>query len=375
MAWSSGAIPNTQLEVDSIHTPHPRTAQQIHNRFTTCNPPALIIHKQLCRAAWFQTRLTMETDLHNSPDFALYVYRKQNFCDNTLDDAQLETRCPLDNGRHDCTSISICVSTSQLDRLPLELLIKVLLQLDIPSLTRFRCLNRRAMALVNSVHEYTAIIKHCPNIIRAIVSIQADAFDCSTLYRTLCTSRCATCNRFGNYLYLIDCRRVCYFCFTRRVEYFPLTSREAYKFFTKPQSKAESSRKLLELANPPSILSLPGRYCSACVMKVGGLRVKRLQLYDRRAVVQSLAGSGLPKLDKTTTEPKRFMAIISAPVLLDAGLQVDHGFFCLGCWDETDEKTKHFRIKYTTEDMSEHIAIYGRVERRPSIPGRFMHIG
>jgi hypothetical protein len=68
------------------------------------------------------------------------------------------------------------------------------------------------------------------------------------------------------------------------------------------------------------------------------------------------------------------MAIISAPVLLNAGRQVDHGFFCLGCRDETDEKTKHFRIKYTTEDMSEHITSYGRVERTPRIPGRFTHV-
>ena len=97
---------------------------------------------------------------------------------------------------------------NQLDSLPLELFIEVLLQLDIPSLTRFRGINRRTMELVNSVHQYTAIIEHCPNIIRAIVSIQADAFDCRTLYRTLCTSRCSTCNRFGDHLYLIDCRRV-----------------------------------------------------------------------------------------------------------------------------------------------------------------------
>ena len=68
------------------------------------------------------------------------------------------------------------------------------------------------------------------------------------------------------------------------------------------------------------------------------------------------------------------MAIISAPVLLNSGWQVDQGFFCLGCWDETDEKTKHFRIKYTTEEMSEHIASYGRVERTPRIPSRFMHV-
>jgi hypothetical protein len=67
------------------------------------------------------------------------------------------------------------------------------------------------------------------------------------------------------------------------------------------------------------------------------------------------------------------MAIISAPVLLNAGRQVDQGFFCLGCRD-SDEEPEHFRIKYTTKDMSEHIASYGRVERRPSIPGMFMHI-
>jgi hypothetical protein len=318
----------------------------------------------------------MESNLSNSPDFALHVYRTQNICDNTLDDAQLETRCPLDNGRHDFTPISTYFATNQLDRLPLELLIEVLLQLDIPSLTRFRGLNRRTMELVNSVHQYTAIIEHCPNIVRAIVSIQADAFDCGTLYRTLCTSRCFTCNRFGDHLYLIDCRRVCYFCFTRRAEYLPLTSHEASKFFTlnaKPKSNAKSSRKLLELAKPPSVLSLPGRYCGAWTTR-GGLQPRRLRLYDRRAVVQSLTGSGLPQSDKTTREPKRFMAIISAPVLLNFGRQVDQGFFCLGCRDETDEKTKHFRIKYTTEDMPKHIASYGPVERTPRIPGRFMHV-
>ena len=314
----------------------------------------------------------MEISPPNSPTL---VY-SWGICDNTLDEAQLETRCPLDNGRHNCTPISTCFATNQLDRLPVELLIEVLLRLDIPSLTRFRSLNRHTMELVNSVHQYTAIIEHCPNIIRAIVSIQADAFDCSTLYRTLCTSRCFTCNRFGDHLYLIDCRRVCYLCFTQRAEYFPLTTREASKFFipnAKPQRKVKSSRKLLELAKPPSILSLPGRYCCAWTTR-GGLRIRRLRLYDRRAVVQSLAGSGLPQSDKTTGEPKRFMAIISAPVLLNAGRQVDQGSFCPGCRDETDEKTKHFRIKYTTEDMSEHIASYGRVERMPRIPGEFMHV-
>ncbi|KAF8055628.1 hypothetical protein FPV67DRAFT_1567466 [Lyophyllum atratum] len=267
----------------------------------------------------------METKFPDSSDFALHVYRTQNICDNTLDDAQLEPWCPLHNGRHDCTPISIAYP---------QVLTEVLLRLGIPSFDSLRGLNCRAMELVNSVRQYITIIEHCPNIIRAIVSIQADAFDCGTLYRTL------------------YCRRVCYFCFTRRAEYFPLTSREASKFFTpdaRPQSNAKSFRKLLELAKPPSILSLPG-------------------------VLQSLAGSGLPQSDETTTEPKRHMTIISAPVLLDAGRQVDHGVFCLGCRDELDENTKHFRIKYMREDMSEHIARYGRVKRTMRIPGEFMHV-
>ena len=323
--------------------------------------------------------MTMETNLPNSPDFALHRRQTIMIHDNTLGDAQLERWCPLDNGRHDYTPISTCFPTNQLDRLPLELLIQVLLQLDIPSLTRFRGLNRRSMELVNSVRQYTAIIEHCPDIIRAIVSIQADAFDCGTLYRTLCTSRCFTCNRFGDHLYLIDCRRVCYLCFTRRAEYLPLTSREASKFFTpnaKPQSNAKCSRKLLELAKPPSILSLPGWYCNVWTTKMVCLQPKRLRLYDRQAVVQSLTGSGLPQSDKTTGEPKRFMAIISAPVLLNAGQQVDQGFFCLGCRDERNKETnKYFRIKYTTEDMSEHIASCGRlVERMPGYPDRLMHV-
>src|SRR5260370_10259776 len=122
------------------------------------------------------------------------------------------------------------------------------------------------MELVESVPQYGALIKHCTNIIRAILSIQADAFDCGTLYRTLSTKQCSTCKRFGDHLYLIDCRRVCYFCFTRRLEYFPLTIGQASSFFTPngtQQRNAITTRQLLHMANPPSVFSLPGRYCTA----------------------------------------------------------------------------------------------------------------
>lgn len=315
----------------------------------------------------------MGKSLPDLSDFALYT--KQPICDNTLDNAQLETRCPLDNGRHRNASVLARYSVGLLDQLPAELLIQVLLQIDIPSLTRFRRVNRRALELVNSVPQYSAVVKHCPNIIRAILSIQADAFDCITLYSTLSTTRCSTCELFGDHLYLIDCRRVCYFCFTRHLDYFPLTTAQASTFFTPTQrGNAITSRQLLHMAKPPSILSLPGRYCTAWGSGGGNLARKRLRLFDRHAAVHGPADSGLPRLDKTTREPRRFMAIITAPYLFNAGQHADWGYFCVGCKEEMEEKTKHFRIKYTREEIAAHIARYGPVREMPRIPGRFVHI-
>ena len=101
---------------------------------------------------------------------------------------------------------------------------------------------------------------------------------------------------------------------------------------------------------------------------------KQSKLFDRPAVIQDLRVSGLPKIDNTTREPLRFMTIITAPYLSSFGKEADWEYFCLGCVGETDEKTKHFRIKYTREGVSKHIAKYGPVKEVPQTPSRFMHV-
>ncbi|KAG6151611.1 hypothetical protein E4U37_004695 [Claviceps purpurea] len=246
-------------------------------------------------------------------------------------------------------SIPACQSAGQLDQLPAELLIKVVLYLDVPSLTDFRRVNRRAMEIVDSVPQYAAIIKHCPNIVRAILSIKADAFDGNVLYKTLSTFSCSTCERFGDHLYLINCRRVCYHCFTRRLEYFPLTVGRASSLITHDmiqRCKATSNRQYL----------------------------RRLQLFDRGAVIRDVISCGLPKIDNTTREPLRFMTIITAPYLIDFGRQTDWGYFCVGCQDEVKERGRHFRTKYTREGILKHMARYGPVKEMPNIPRRYLHI-
>ncbi|KAL7938666.1 hypothetical protein V8C35DRAFT_84860 [Trichoderma chlorosporum] len=277
-----------------------------------------------------------------------YGYRKSTIVDHTLDDARLESRCPLDNGRHHGESKHL---VGKLDLLPLELITKILLTLDIPSLTAFRQINRRAMSLVDSLRQYRAIFDHCPNVLRAIVSIDAKHFDCTTLFDTLSTTKCATCDNFGCYLYLITCKRVCYSCFTTNALYFPVSLALA----TKHTGLARRELKCL-----PHISSLPGRYTAREKGARGRIiLLDRQSLSDRASEVSMRAlAERAEQRDLTAGEVRRYMSIISAPYFGSSGSLADWGFYCVNCIDSTDPKPI-FRIKYTGDGFRAHMTQYG----------------
>ncbi|KAI0197061.1 hypothetical protein EV127DRAFT_465703 [Xylaria flabelliformis] len=273
-----------------------------------------------------------------------HAYRKSRIVNYTLDDVDLETQCPLDNGRH---SVRPRHSVSQLDKLPLEILIEIFLALDLPTLTAFRRVNHRAMLLVDSIYQYRMVLKHVPNVLRDIVSINARAFDCRTLYETLSSTKCATCDCFGGYLYLITCKRVCYMCFVYDLNYFPVSSRYAAQ---------QTGLKLKELKRRlPYVSSLPGRY------SFGGRMVKnRTLLFDRRSMVKRLrhghvhtSGETIQQLDRKTSEPRRYMTIITAPYFTSSGQSADWGYFCERCRPGTD--IARLRAKFTRDGILEHI--------------------
>ncbi|KAI0390401.1 hypothetical protein F5Y17DRAFT_468947 [Xylariaceae sp. FL0594] len=256
---------------------------------------------------------------------ASWAYQTSRIVDHTLDDANLEARCPLGKGRY---LLPPQHTLGQLDMLPLELLTYVLLALDIPCLTTFRCVNRAAIGLVDSLHPYRVVLRHCPDILRAIVSIDARSFDCSTLYETLSATKCEGCDRAGNYLYLITCKRLCHFCHTTNPDYFPVTA-------------------------------TPGK-----------LSRRRIRLFDRQAVLKSaLTGDeSIRQEDLTYGEPSRFMAIISAPFLDSTGLSADWGYFCAGC-RESKGFHRNYRNKYTASGIVDHIRRYGPVGEVDLQPG------
>jgi len=284
-------------------------------------------------------RALMDTQHLSLADVKFYCRQKLRIIDYTLDDAGLDTRCPLDNGRH---VIQPKQSVGQLDRLPVELIDHVLRMLDIPTLSTFRRVNQRAMHLVDSLPPYRRVWTSCPTILRVVVSINAASFSCETLFRELTREKCRSCSCFGGYLYLITCKRVCYQCFTTKKEYFPISLTLATR-----QSKLQKK----SLSHLPQVQSLPGRYATTA-----RLSRYRMTLVDRQALLQlsQRAESLNERIDYTTSEARRYMSVVSAPRLDSSDQPAYWGLYCSLCRDKT-EPSSHFRIQYNESDAMQHL--------------------
>jgi len=115
-----------------------------------------------------------------------------HFQERTLDCNRLATYCPLDNGRHLNTAPS--ADLGALNILPQELLVLVLRELDLQTLTNFRRVNRQAMISVDAVPTYAILVRHAPNTIRDMLSLGSARFNtCLDLYEKLCTEECDIC--------------------------------------------------------------------------------------------------------------------------------------------------------------------------------------
>lgn len=303
------------------------------------------------------------------------VQRHLTITDHTLDDVGLQRHCPLhlsspattreehnENDRLSPTTWARPTSEDgglgRLRLLPVELLTDVLLRLDIPSLTVLQRVSRGTASLVDTLPRWSAMRRHCPDVLRAAVAIRADSFSCDALYETLRTDGCATCRGFGNYLYLITCRRVCFLCFETHADYMPVSSTRAARA-TGLSVKAVKQRL-------PHIRSVPGRY------GVLGRKYKsRSFLFDAQAVLLQAGGGvhdddgGGPAAvedvqrgggldDPTLNDPRRFMSIITAPYFGPSIDSVDWGFYCHTC-ATADEPATDFRNHYTAQGILDHI--------------------
>ncbi|KAF2663578.1 hypothetical protein BT63DRAFT_380033 [Microthyrium microscopicum] len=265
-----------------------------------------------------------------------------------LDDCNLGTACPLDAGQFAGQSQS---SLGQLARFPLETLTEILLGLDIPTLIAFRQVNRYAMSAVDSLPPYRKLRQQCPNILRAALCVQARGYDLRTLEETLQTSKCSQCSEFGDYLYMITCRRICYPCFddyANREYYTPIHQAHVLR--------CGISKK--DLKHLPSIQSLPGWYGDYEYNNYTYFHTRRYRLFDRTACSSAPNWSHSKHLSAkesdNLTKIKRYSCIISAPYL-GLGNKADWGASCAGC--------RQSEVLYTEEGLHDHFEKLGPVGR------------
>ncbi|KAI1430319.1 hypothetical protein F5Y12DRAFT_16169 [Xylaria sp. FL1777] len=111
-----------------------------------------------------------------------------------------------------------------------------------------------------------------------------------------------------------------------------------------------------ELKQLPHIRSVRGRYAS------GGLQCPdRLTLWDRGAVLSlQTTTSALEKRDRQCNDPRRFMAVVSAPYFEHPFKIAKWGLYCLGC-SESRENETYFRKQYTLQGFIDHVIFYGPV--------------
>lgn len=308
-----------------------------------------------------------------------YVFVDQK--NNTLDD--IDSSCRLDKyfGFHDPR-----YDLGALDRLPLEVVHLALIRLDLRSLTDFRRVNKRARLVTDSIPQYKHILAHTPGSIRASLNIgTARFFSCQDLYEKLSTAECDSCGDFAGYLYLITCRRVCFLCFTEKVDYLPLLRKDAIRKFGLCSD---------DLASLPCMRSFPGRYSPRGIKcrrretlldysaaRRAGIAVhgtvssmeeyasemlcKRVEAYNSRSSGRTGTNRRPPRsedlFDGHCSNPRRFIGVICAPFFNVRIASPDWGFHCIACKAHHYGRPLHWRRKYTDKNFQDHLSECGKI--------------
>lgn len=251
------------------------------------------------------------------------------------------------------------VTIGVLNRLPAELLYILFPLFDLWTLNAFRCVNSRALDIVELLPEYIAIKQHALNALRGILCIQVGrAITCRELYDTLCSDECENCGEFGEHIYLFSCQRVCYHCLAREERFLPLSSSRAKRKFgldnttlkTLPTMRIKSGIYTLNSIKTKSVILFDCGDARAAGIKLHGSEAemrkfvreqdeKDMNNYLDRVNSARLSLSmssvrkpaGLEYVDDQERNPLRFVAVSVVPSLDLATKRVEFGRYCTVC--------------------------------------------
>lgn len=321
-----------------------------------------------------QEQSVIPSEFHN------LIYPRLSLKDHTLDENLPRFQSEPDRNRLRSPP-KTCAGT--LEALPPEMMVKILSQLDLRTLADFRCVNRRALELVDALPEYKAIVTHARNALRGIVSIETGRWiTLSALYEKLCAPKCEQCDDFGGYLYLLTCKRVCFLCLSQDRLYLPLTRRRVNRMFgLKPQMLA----KIPHMRVMPGIYSPNEKKALECVLvdyksaRCAGIAfhgsLDAMEKYvshkkDQKITAALNSGAIARRIpppyrtypyDEQSGNPRRFVAIVRVPWLNRALQEVEWGFHCLGC-EKSSRLPLHCRRQFTKASFQDHLQQCGDIQ-------------
>jgi hypothetical protein len=215
-------------------------------------------------------------------------------------------------------------SLGELDRLPLELINEICLQLDIESIFYFRQTNARARQVINTLREYQIVSTHALNAFCALLQTRsASRVTLLNFYRLLCTQNCSFCHTgYGDLVYLPTWTRCCSQCIRNGGHSVSLAS---------VKRVLHLSRK--SLAKLPTLTTLPGIYTMD-----ERARSTRITVVPTQSALSAFSEENNPTtstkdlvLRLHSTSIHTFMACCALPSYNLQTNQVENGISCASC--------------------------------------------
>ncbi|KAJ3475465.1 hypothetical protein NLG97_g9452 [Lecanicillium saksenae] len=120
-----------------------------------------------------------------------------------------------------------------LEKLPSEIILQILDQLDLQSLSRFSQVSFKAWRLVRGFQPYREILKHAPQFPHTLSATKLlKKYSALHIYSHIIASdRCSSCLCFGVFVFLPTCQRVCRPCFLEKIDFKMITKDSAKQAF------------------------------------------------------------------------------------------------------------------------------------------------
>ena len=219
------------------------------------------------------------------------------------------------------------VPLGELDRLPLELMNTICLDLDIETLFALRQVNLRARQIVTSLSEYKIIAADALNCLCALLRTKsAQWVTLSDFYQLLCQQSCSICEEsYGGFVNLVLWIRCCFSCI-QSFETNMTTAEQA-----KRQLSAKSFKSLRSMKTLPGIYSMREIHYK-----------ERFDIVAAHPALMALHAEGVKKGIGLARAPLchsiGYMACCAIPHYDPKDKSVHNGVSCIGCQLLVEEK-------------------------------------